>query len=357
MIVVIAEGATPDQLAAVVARIEQLGARAHVSAGTERTVVGVLGEGLADARQQLAAMAGVERVVRIAAPYKLASRALHPHDTVVRVRDVEIGGSEVVAMAGPCSIESREHALQLARRLHAAGVRVFRGGAFKPRTSPYAFQGMGLEGLEVLAEVRDELGMVTVTEVMAPEQVADVAAHADVLQIGTRNMQNYRLLEAVGEAGKPVLLKRGMSATIEELLLAAEYVLARGNDQVLLCERGIRTFEPSMRGTFDLGAVALLRELTHLPVIADPSHATGRRDLVTPVALGAIAAGAHGVIVEAHDTPEEAVSDAAQTIDLAQLDQLLDSAGLVAAATGRSLDAARRRATTSQLGEVAVVGA
>jgi 3-deoxy-7-phosphoheptulonate synthase len=349
MIVVMNHTATDADVAAVAARIESFGARAHHSAGSERTIIGVLGDlrtaSGGGARDQLAAMAGVEKVVPIAAPYKLASRALHPADTVIDLgHGVRIGGGHVVAMAGPCSIEGRDHALGLARQLHGMGVRVFRGGAFKPRTSPYSFQGMGEAGLKVLAEISAELGMVTVTEVVSPDEVELVARYADVLQVGTRNMQNYRLLEAIGRCDKPVLLKRGMSATIEELLLAAEYVLAGGNPNVMLCERGIRTFEPSMRGTFDLGAVPLLRQLTHLPVVADPSHATGLRDLVGPVALGAVAAGADGFIVEAHEQPEAALSDAAQTIDLAQLGELLATAAQVAAAVGHTLDVAARGA-------------
>jgi 3-deoxy-7-phosphoheptulonate synthase len=273
------------------------------------------------------------------ASHRLASREHTSHgDTVVEVRGAHFGGDSVCVIAGPCAIESRERTFADARRLRSMGVRVMRGGAYKPRTSPYSFQGLGMDGLRILHEVRTRYDMVVATEVLAVEDVAAVAAHADILQIGARNMQNFRLLQAVGESGRPVLLKRGLAATIEELLCAAEYVLAAGNPNVILCERGVRGFEPGLRGTLDLGAVALLRQLTHLPVIVDPSHATGVAELVAPVSVGAVAAGANGLIVEATLEPQTAVVDGDQTIDLSQLEALLGQIDAVARATGRRVD-------------------
>ena len=272
-------------------------------------------------------------------PYRNAVRAGRP-DTIVHVgaERVPIGGDHVAMVAGPCAVEGRETLLATARALRGMGVRMLRGGAFKPRTSPHSFQGLGEEGLELLAEARAETGMAIVTEVLAPEDVELVARHADVLQVGTRNMANYRLLEALGAQDKPVLLKRGMAATVEELLCAAEYVLAGGNPNVVLCERGIRSFEPMVRNAFDLNVIPLLRELTHLPVIVDPSHAAGRADLVHGVSLGAVAAGAHGLIVEVHEDPAAAIVDGSQTLDLPATERLLDAVAAIAGATGRSFD-------------------
>jgi 3-deoxy-7-phosphoheptulonate synthase len=252
-------------------------------------------------------------------------------------------------MAGPCSVESREQTFEVARELRDMGVKIMRGGAFKPRTSPYSFQGLGEEGLRILADVRDQLGMSIITEVMAPDEVALVARYVDILQIGTRNMQNYRLLEEVGRQGKPVLIKRGMSSTIEELLLAAEYVLSQGNTQVMLCERGIRTFERATRSTFDINAIPVLKSLTHLPVIADPSHGTGRWDLVTPVSLGAIAAGADGLIVEVHSHPDQAMSDGGQSLRPDKCAGLIEQSRRVAEAVGRGLDLAAVAAPAAEL--------
>jgi len=271
-------------------------------------------------------------------PYPAAARADRA-DTIVRVgrARVPVGGTHVTVMAGPCAVEGRDQLLETARALVRIGVPILRGGAFKPRTSPHSFQGLGEEGLELLAEARELTGMAVVTEVVAPEDVPLVARHADVLQVGTRNMSNFRLLQALGECGRPVLLKRGMAATVEELLCAAEYVLDGGNPDVILCERGVRSFEPLVRNAFDLNVIPLLRQLTHLPVIADPSHAAGRADLVHGVSLGAVAAGAHGLIVEVRERPEESIVDADQTIDVAAAARLLEGVGAVARATGRSV--------------------
>ena len=272
-------------------------------------------------------------------PYRNAARAGRP-DTVVRVgeRRLPIGGNHVAVIAGPCAVEGRDTLLATARALSGLGVEMLRGGAFKPRTSPHSFQGLGQEGLELLAEARDATGMAIVTEVLSPEEVSLVARYADVLQVGTRNMANYRLLEALGDCGRPVLLKRGMAATVEELLCAAEYVLAAGNPDVILCERGVRSFEPLVRNAFDLNVVPLLRELTHLPVIVDPSHAAGRADLVHGISLGAVAAGAHGLIVEVHEQPSAAVVDGSQTLGIPAAGCLLDGIDAIAAATGRSFE-------------------
>ena len=338
MLVVMQMGAAPQQIDRVVARIEELGCKAHLAPGEERMCIGLLG---ANVRQinvdELTAMSGVERVVAVLKPYKLASRDFHPFDTTIRVNDTVIGGRNVVMMAGPCSVESREQTLEVAAALHEMGVTILRGGAYKPRTSPYAFQGLGEAALEILGEVRERFGMAIVTEVMAPDEVPIVSRYADILQVGTRNMQNYRLLEAVGRQDRPVLLKRGMSSTVEELLLAAEYILNLGNSQVMLCERGIRTFEQVTRYTFDVNAIPVLKQLTHLPVIADPSHGTGRRDLVAPISRAAVAAGADGVLIEVHPHPEDALSDGPQSLRPGETAELIHSLRAIAEAIGREL--------------------
>jgi 3-deoxy-7-phosphoheptulonate synthase len=286
------------------------------------------------AQTRLAALPGVERVVPIPTPYQLASRMLQPAKSVVRVGEVRIGGGEPIIIAGPCSVESEEQIFEAARAARAAGAHLLRGGAFKPRTSPYAFQGLGLEGVELLARAGMAVGLPVVTEVMEPERVAAVAERADVLQIGSRNMQNFPLLRAVGRARRPVLLKRGFAATIEEWLLAAEYILAEGNPNVILCERGIRGFDPQTRNVLDLACVPLLAQLTHLPVLVDPSHATGRRDLVVPLGVAAVAAGADGLMVEMHPNPDASVSDAAQAIAPAELRALIERVRAVRSVLG-----------------------
>jgi 3-deoxy-7-phosphoheptulonate synthase len=325
MLVAMSMGATEAQVAAVEDHIRSVGLTAHVSQGMERVVIGVVGD-VAVRRDQvmnhLLSMPGVETVTPISRPFKLASREFHPEDTVVRVRGHAIGDGSLSVMAGPCSVEGRDQLLETAEAVLAAGATVLRGGAFKPRTSPYSFQGLGEEGLRYLVEARERTGLPVVTEVMEPADVPLVAAHADILQVGARNMQNFPLLTAVGRTGMPVMLKRGLAATVEEWLMSAEYILSTGNQQVLLCERGIRSFDTYTRNTFDLTAVPLLHHLTHLPVIADPSHATGKRWLVRPMALAGVAAGADGIMVEVHPHPEDALSDGEQSLTLAQFADL-----------------------------------
>ncbi|RLE35785.1 3-deoxy-7-phosphoheptulonate synthase [Candidatus Acetothermia bacterium] len=337
MIVIMQHGATEAQIKNVIARVEQRGCRVHISEGEERMIIGVIGNGRPLDPIQFERMSGVERVVPVLRPFKLASREFHPQDTVVKVNGVRIGGDEIVVMAGPCAVENRDQILEAARVVKGAGAKVLRGGAFKPRTSPYSFQGLGVEGLRLLAAAREETGLPVVTEVMAPEMVPLVSTYADILQIGARNMQNYALLHAVGEAQRPVLLKRGMMSTIEELLMAAEYILSHGNERIVLCERGIRTFEPYTRNTVDINAVPLLKQLTHLPVVVDPSHGTGKWELVAPVSKAAIAAGADGLIIEVHPHPEEALSDGAQSLKPARFAALMQELRPVAEAVGRTL--------------------
>jgi 3-deoxy-7-phosphoheptulonate synthase len=337
MIVIMKPGATSAQIANVTARIEQSGCQVHISEGEERTIIGVIGNGRPVDREQFQRMDGVERTVPILRPFKLAGREVHPHDTVVTVNGVQIGGRQLVVMAGPCAIESRDQLLATAHAVKEAGAHVLRGGAFKPRTSPYSFQGLGDEGLRLLAEAREETGLMVVTEVIEPQMVPLVAAYADILQIGARNMHNYALLHAVGESQRPVLLKRGMMSTVEELLMAAEYILSHGNNRVILCERGIRTFERYTRFTLDISAVPLLKQLSHLPVVVDPSHGTGKWDLVEPVSRAAVAAGADGLIIEVHPHPEDALSDGAQSLRPTRFAALMRSLRPVVEAVGRTL--------------------
>jgi 3-deoxy-7-phosphoheptulonate synthase len=325
MLVAMTVGATEEQVAAVEDHIRSVGLTPHESRGMERVVIGVVGD-VAVRRDQvmnhLLSMPGVETVTPISRPFKLASREFHPQDTVVRVRGHAIGDGSLAIMGGPCSVESRDQLLETADAVRAAGATVLRGGAFKPRTSPYSFQGLGIEGLRYLAEARERTGLAVITEVMESADVPAVAEHADILQVGARNMQNFPLLTAVGRSGMPVMLKRGLAATVEEWLMSAEYILSTGNQQVLLCERGIRSFDTYTRNTFDLTAIPLLHHLTHLPVIADPSHATGKRWLVRPMALAAVAAGADGIMVEVHPHPEDALSDGEQSLTLDQFGDL-----------------------------------
>src|SRR3954453_5889847 len=317
MFVVMTVGASEAEVLNVKSHILAEGLNPHEHAGTERTVIAVVGE--IGARKpvlldRLAALPGVEAVTPISRPFKLTSREFQPEDTVIRVMDAVIGDGSLTVMAGPCSGESREQLFETADAVVGAGATILRGGAFKPRTSPYSFQGLGVEALRDLAEARDRTGVPVITEVMEPNQVDIVAEYADILQVGTRNMQNFSLLMAVGRVARPVMLKRGFSATIEEWLMAAEYIISSGNPNVILCERGIRTFETYTRNTLDLAAVPLLRQLTHLPVIVDPSHATGKRWLVKPLAIGGVAVGADGVMVEVHPHPEDALSDGEQSL-------------------------------------------
>lgn len=326
MFIVMARTATEAEILGVKSHILAEGMTPYDHAGQERVVIAVVGE--VGPRKQalmsrLAALPGVETITPISRPFKLTSREFHPEDTIIRVLDAVVGDGGLTVMAGPCSVENRDQLMETADAVRAAGATILRGGAFKPRTSPYSFQGLGVEALRYLAEARERTGLPTITEVMEPNQVDIVAEYADILQIGARNMQNYSLLNAAGRVARPVMLKRGFGATIEELLMAAEYIVAAGNPNVILCERGIRTFETYTRNTMDLAAVPLLHHLTHLPVIVDPSHATGKRWLVKPLAIGGVAVGADGVMVEVHPQPEEALSDAEQQLNLAQFADLM----------------------------------
>jgi 3-deoxy-7-phosphoheptulonate synthase len=315
MMIVMKEGATEEEVAHVVERIEEVGCSAHISKGELLTVIGAIGDRDRVASLGLEGAPGVDHLVPILKPYKLASAQFRKGErTVVDVDGRRVGGDHFGLIAGPCTVEGREQTLEVARVVAESGATMLRGGAYKPRTSPYSFQGLGVEGLRLLQEAKEETGLPIVTELMDVRDVADVVEVADVVQIGARNMQNYTLLSEIGRAGLPVLLKRGLSATLDELLMAAEYVLKEGNGNVMLCERGIRTFEPSYRFTLDLLAVPVLRELTHLPVIVDPSHAAGRRDWVQPMSLAAAAAGADGIMVEVHNEPEEAICDGPQAL-------------------------------------------
>jgi 3-deoxy-7-phosphoheptulonate synthase len=334
MIVVMKQGATEQEKAQVVEHIEALGLRSHVIVGTERTVIAALGEKRDGAKQALETIPGVEKVVPILAPYKMASTEVKQEPTVVAARNLRIGGGRVGVIAGPCSVESREQILEIAHAVREAGAAGLRGGAFKPRTSPYSFQGLKEKGLELLAEAREQTGLAVVTEVMAPEQVALVSHYADILQVGARNMQNYPLLEAVGETNLPVLLKRGPSATMDEFLLAAEYILKTGNTQVMLCERGIRAFEDHTRFTLPLATVPYLHQTTHLPVVVDPSHGTGKASLVAVMARASVAAGADGLIVETHPHPDRALSDGYQSLTLPAFRQMMAECRKVAQAVG-----------------------
>ena len=335
MIVVMKPGASEAEVAGVAARLEALGFGVHLSRGAERTVIGAIGDKSVLAGVDLEAMDGVEKVVPIRQPFKLVSREFHRESTVVDVAGVPVGGAEITVIAGPCSVESHEQLLRTAKAVKAAGARLLRGGAFKPRTSPYDFRGIGEEGLRLLAEVREETGLPVVTEVMRPDAVALVERYADCFQIGARNAQNFELLREVGQSRKPVLLKRGPGTTIQEWLMAAEYLLAGGNYQVILCERGIRTFETATRFTLDLNAVPVAKELSHLPVLVDPSHGTGRASLVPALARAGIAAGADGLLVEVHPNPAEALSDGAQTLNFEAFARLMADVSRIAAAVDR----------------------
>jgi 3-deoxy-7-phosphoheptulonate synthase len=344
MIAVMQPTATAEDIDHVVEVLRLHNLKAQISTGEERTVIGVIGTGFpADLLETLEVLPGVDRVTRITRPYKLASRDFKPADTVVEAGGRPIGGREFVVMAGPCSVESREQLLRTADSVAASGASFLRGGAFKPRSSPYAFQGLGVDGLKLLEEGRRLTGLPIITEVMEPGQVDRVAESADILQIGARNMQNFPLLKEVGRSPKPAMLKRGLSATIEEWLMAAEYIMDGGNTSVILCERGIRTFETATRNTLDLSAIPLIKRLSHLPIIADPSHGTGHRYLVQPMALAAAAAGADGLIVEVHPEPDTALSDGPQSLTLDGFEQLMRTLEGVLAAVGRPLARVQKR--------------
>ena len=326
MIIAMKSDATEEQINEVCESIRRYGYKPHVIRGEERVVIGAVGHGdNKDHLQNLRSVPGVADVVPILQPYKIVSRELKPQKTVVRVGDLEVGGAQFIVMAGPCSVETRDQLLETADAVKQAGAQFLRGGAYKPRTSPYDFQGLEVEGLKLLAEARERTGLKIVTEVVTTEDTDVVAEYADVLQVGARNMQNFALLKRLGQVKRPVLLKRGMSSTIKELLLSAEYIASHGNDQIILCERGIRTFETATRNTLDLAAVPLLNELSHLPVIVDPSHATGRRSLVQPAAKAALVIGADGLIIEVHPRPQEAWSDGPQSLTPAMFTELMET--------------------------------
>lgn len=336
MLIVMRANAEDGELEAVLERVVTLGHQPRVIRGSERNVIGVVGDDRPVEPEVFEVLPGVERVIRILRPFKLASREFHPEDRIIRFGNgAQLGGAGVLVMAGPCAVESREQLEAAAESVAAAGVRVLRGGAFKPRTSPYSFQGLGEKALVILREVADGLGMAVITEVITPEDVPLVAQEADMLQVGARNMANFSLLSAVGSSGRPVLLKRGLGSTIEELLQAAEYILAQGNDQVAVCERGIRTFESSTRFTLDINAVPVLKQLSSLPVVIDPSHSTGRADLVAPIARAGVAAGADGLLIEVHPHPAEALSDGPQSLDPGAFARLMGEVRRVAEAVGR----------------------
>ena len=337
MIVVMKVGSSDKEIDGVVKRIEAAGLKTHVSQGVERTIIGVVGQIYPELQDMLEMIHGVDEVIRVSKPYKLSSREFHPLDTTVKVGGVTIGGKEIVVMAGPCAVESEQQLFETANAVKAAGANILRGGAFKPSTSPYQFRGLGEPGLELLARVKKEVGLPIITEVMSTRDVEMVARYADILQIGARNMQNFSLLEEVAKTGKPVMLKRGLSATVQEWLLAAEYILVQGDGQLILCERGIRTFETYTRNTMDISVIPIIEKVSHLPIIADPSHGTGKWYLVIPMALAAIAAGADGIMVEVHPHPDLALKDGAQSLTFANFQQLMSQIEYVAKAVGRHI--------------------
>jgi 3-deoxy-7-phosphoheptulonate synthase len=339
MIIVLKPNSSPEQVQHVLDRIEELGFTPHVSKGVARTIIGVIGDERKLQAEPLQAIEGVEQVLPVLRPFKLASREFKADDSVFEVKGVRIGGGHLAMIAGPCAIEGEEILAEIGEQVKAAGANILRGGAFKPRTSPYSFQGMGEEGLRILQSVGDRLGMPTVTEVMDPRQLEMVVQYADMLQVGARNMQNFDLLKEIGRTDKPVLLKRGMSATVKDLLMSAEYILSQGNGRVILCERGVRSFEDSTRNMMDLSAIPNAKGQSHLPFVADPSHATGRPDLIPAMARASVAAGADGVHIEVHTCPEKALSDGPQALLPAQYAQLMAELRQLAEVMGRTIDA------------------
>jgi 3-deoxy-7-phosphoheptulonate synthase len=337
MMVVMRTDATQDEIRGILVFVEELGMQPHVSEGAERTVIGMVGDSRNVQLEQLLRQPGVDRIVPISRPYKLASREFDVRDSVFRINGITVGGKGVVIIAGPCAVEDRVQLLETAHAVREAGAHLLRGGAFKPRTSPYSFQGMGEEGLELLAEARETTGLSIVTEVMEPDKVELVSQYSDVLQIGARNMQNYALLHAAGASQHPVLLKRGMSATIEEMLMSAEYILSHDNHRVILCERGIRTFETATRNTTDINAIPVMKSQTHLPVFLDPSHSTGHWQYVSSIALAAIAAGADGLMIEVHPHPRRALSDGAQSLKPKRFAELVKQVGELCSIVGRTI--------------------
>ncbi len=338
MVVVMEEGATEEQIQHVIDRLMKMGFDAHRSTGMRQTVIGAVGAKIDFDTRDIELIDGVDEVVRITAPYKLASRHFRPEGSVIQLgKGVTVGGDQICVMAGPCSIENEAQINVIASRVRDLGARVLRGGAFKPRTSPYSFQGLGLPGLKMMREAADRHGLLVISEVMDHTQIPAMIDLVDILQVGARNMQNYNLLKELGKVSKPVLLKRGICSTIEELLLSAEYIMSGGNYNVVLCERGIRTFENATRNTLDISAIPVIQKLSHLPIVVDPSHGTGRRDKVPPMARAAVAAGADGLLIEVHPDPEKAVSDGAQSLYLEQFEQLMKELRMIAPAVGRTV--------------------
>lgn len=338
MIVVMSPNATEKDLENVIKKIESLDLRTHLSQGAERTIVGIIGDKKKIANLEMEMMDGVEKTVRITEKYKIVSREFDPADTVIDVDGVKIGGKELIIMAGPCSVENREQLFESARAVKKCGAKILRGGAFKPRTSPYDFQGLGEEGLKLLREAANEFGLKVITEIVESADIPLVENYSDILQVGARNMQNFQMLKALGKCNKPVMLKRGLSATISEWLNAAEYIASGGNEKIIFCERGIRTYETFTRNTLDLSAVAAIKELSHFPIIVDPSHGTGRRKMISPMSKAAIAAGADGLMIEVHPHPEVALSDGNQSLTPADFERLMSELDAIAKAVGRSID-------------------
>ncbi len=337
MIIVMGSSSTEEQVEAVIRKVHSFGLRTHPIYGVQKTVIGIVGDDKTRVVESMQGMPGIEDIIPILQPYKFAGREAHPDNTVITVGDVTVGGRTIVVMAGPCAVESSDQLQTIADHVRNGGAHILRGGAYKPRTSPYAFQGMGEEGLRLLAEARDRTGLPIITEVTDPRNVEVVCRYADVLQVGARNMQNFVLLTEVGKSGHPVMLKRGPSSTVKDLLLAAEYVIIEGNREVMLCERGITTFETYTRNTLDLSAVPVIKHLSHLPVIVDPAHATGRNHLVEPMALAAVAAGADGIMVEVHHDPDAALCDGPQSLTLDQFDSMMQKLRAIAQIVGRDL--------------------
>ena len=337
MIIVLKPGVTEQEIKHIVEKIEKLGLKPWISKGVEKSIIGVIGEEDIIRAQPLEVFPGVEKVLSILKPFKLVSREFKPDDTIIDVKGVKIGGKQIIVMAGPCAVEKKDLLLEIAREVKKAGAKILRGGAFKPRTSPYSFQGLGEEGLKYLREAAEQTGLLVLTEVMDTRDVSLVEKYTDIFQIGARNMQNFNLLKEVGQSKKPVLLKRGMSSTVKELLMSAEYIASNGNLNIILCERGIRTFTEYTRNTFDIIAVPLVKELSHLPIIVDPSHATGKWGLVRPACKAAVAIGADGLLIEVHPNPEEALSDGAQSIVPERFDALMRELKVIAKAVGREI--------------------
>jgi 3-deoxy-7-phosphoheptulonate synthase len=337
MIIVMSTGATEQETEAVIEKVHSFGLRTHPIYGVQKTVIGIVGDDKTRVVENMQGMPGIEDIIPILQPYKFAGREAHPDNTVIEVGGSTVGGSAIAVIAGPCAVESEESLLRIARRVKKAGAQILRGGAFKPRTSPYSFQGLGEEGLKYLAEAREETGLPIITEITDPRNIDLVCSYADILQVGARNMQNFVLLTEVGKSGHPTMLKRGPSSTVKDLLLAAEYVIIEGNREVILCERGISTFESYTRNTLDLSAVPVIKHLSHLPVIVDPAHATGRNHLIEPMSLAAVAAGADGIMVEVHDNPDAALCDGPQALTLEQFDAMMDKLRSIAPIVGREL--------------------